>query len=103
MEEKSKAEAYKDPVPYIVYESTMARFERTIRRLIIVIAIAVVVIFASNMAWLYAWNMYDYESASVIVDGESNGNANYMGSGASGTINNGEGQSEEKGAAEKER
>jgi len=31
MEEKSKIEAYKEPVPYIVYEGTMVRFERTIR------------------------------------------------------------------------
>lgn len=105
MEEKSvfeegMTEAYKEPIPYFVYERTVARFERTIKRLIIVIAIAIALIFASNMAWLYAWNLYDYESANVIVDGESKGNANYIG--ASGVINNGEGGSKEEGAAKEE-
>lgn len=101
MEEKSVVEVYKDPVPYIVYEGTMARFERTIKRLIIVIIVAVVMLFASNMAWLYAWNLYDYESSSVVVDSESKGNANYIG--ASGIINNGEGGSEETSPQEEKR
>ena len=103
MEEKSfnSTEAYQEPVSYLVYEHTMARFERTIKRLIIVIIVAVVTLFASNMAWLYAWNLYDYDNTSIVVDGESKGNANYIG--ASGTINNGEGGSSEEGTAEKER
>lgn len=99
MAEKS-TESHKEPVPYIVYEGTMARFERTIKRLIIVIIVAVVTLFASNMAWLYAWNSYDYEDTSIVVDGESKGNANYIG--ASGVINNGESGSQEE-SAEKEK
>lgn len=101
MDEKDIIEAYKEPVPYIVYEGTMVRFERTIKRLVIVIGIAIALIFASNMAWLYAWNLYDYESANVIVDGESKGNANYIGT--SGVINNGEGGSKEDSATEEKR
>ena len=99
MAEKSN-EAHKEHVPYIVYEHTMARLERTIKRLIIVIIVAVVTLFASNMAWLYAWNSYDYEDTSIVVDGESKGNANYIG--ASGVINNGESGSQEE-SAEKEK
>ena len=99
--EESMIEAYKEPVPYIVYQGTMARFERTIKRLIIVIGIAITLIFASNMAWLYAWNLYDYESSSVVVDSESKGNANYIG--ASGIINNGEGGSKEDSTTEEKR
>ena len=101
MEEESRIEAYKEPVPYIVYEGTMVKFERTIKRLTIVIIVAIAMMFVSNMAWLYAWNLYDYESTSVVVDGESKGNANYIG--ASGVIHNGEGDSKEDGAAEEER
>lgn len=82
-------------VPYIVYEGTMARFERAIKRLIIVVIIAVVALFATNIAWLYAWNLYDYESTNIVVDGESKGNANYLGAGASGVIHNGESDSTE--------
>lgn len=88
MEKVNAIEAYKEPIPYFVYERTMARFERTIKRLIIVIVIAVVTLFASNMAWLYVFNSYDVVSEEVAIDSNDGGNANYIG--ASGIINNGE-------------
>lgn len=97
MEEVNVAEAYKEPIPYFVYERTMARFERTIKRLIIVIGIAVALIFASNMAWLWVFNSYDVVSEEVSLDGKDGGNANYIGT--SGIINNGEGGSKEDGTA----
>lgn len=103
MNEERVTEAYKEPVPYIVFQETMARFERTIKRLIIAITIAIAMLCLSNMAWLCAWNLYDYESTSVIVDGESKGDANYIGAGASGVINNGESGSKEEGASEEAR
>lgn len=40
-------------VPYIAFEAVTARFERTIKRLIICLAISIVLLFASNIAWLY--------------------------------------------------
>ena len=83
-------------VPYMVYEGTIARFERTVKRLVIVIVITVVSLFASNIAWLYAWNMYDYESTNIIVDGESNGDANCIEAGVNGVINHGENNSAEE-------
>lgn len=63
-------------VPYFVYEGEQARNERTIKRLVIVLIVAVALIFASNMAWLIAWNQYDYLSVDIE---NSNGNANYIG------------------------
>lgn len=81
-------------VPFIVYEGTIARFERTIRRLIIVLAVTILLLFASNALWIYEWNQYDY--SDVTVDSQDGGNANYMGAGASGVINNGEGESKDK-------
>ena len=80
-------------VPYIVYEGTIARFERTVRRLIIVLAVTILLLFASNALWIYEWNQYDY--SDVTVDSQDGGNANYMGVGASGVINNGEGKSKD--------
>jgi len=77
-------------VPFIVYEGTIARFERTVRRLIIVLAVTILLLFASNALWIYEWNQYDY--SDVTVDSQDGGNANYMGAGASGVINNGEGK-----------
>ena len=82
-------------VPYIVYEGTIARFERTVRRLIIVLIIAVILLFASNALWLYEWCQYDY--SNVTVDSEDGGNANYLEAGMNGVINNAESGSKEKG------
>lgn len=56
-------------VPYIVYESAQARAERTQKRLIIVIVILLGLLFASNMAWLYVFQQYDYESYEQDGDG----------------------------------
>ena len=79
-------------VPFIVYEGTVARFERTIRRLVILVGITILLLFASNVFWIYEWNQYDY--ADVTMDNTDGGNANYIG--ASGVINNGESQSKDK-------
>lgn len=49
-----------EKVPYIAHEAEVARLERTIKRLTVIIIIAVALIFASNAMWLYCWNQYDY-------------------------------------------
>ena len=79
-------------VPFIVYEGTVARFERTIKRLIILIGITILLLFASNAIWIYEWNQYDYEDVSI--DNQDGGNANYIG--ASGVINNAENSSQKE-------
>lgn len=66
-------------VPYIVYEGEMARQERHAKRLIIMLAIMLVLFFASNMAWLYVWDQYEYVDDDVTVDSQDGGNANYIG------------------------
>lgn len=66
-------------VPYIVYESSMARAERQQKRLWIALIVSVVMIVLSNIAWLYVWNSYEYVGESqVSVEGD--GTANYIGS-----------------------
>lgn len=59
-------------VPYLVYESTQARNERTVKRLIVSLIIAVVLIFVSNAIWLWAWSQYDYVNTDTNYwqDGE---------------------------------
>ena len=76
-------------VPFIVYEGTVARFERTIKRLIVLVGITILLLFASNASWLYVWNQYDYEDVSI--ENQDGGNANYIG--ANGYINNAENSS----------
>ena len=79
-------------VSYIVFESTIARFERTVRRLVFVIILLAVLFFATNVLWIYEWNQYDYKD--VTVDSQDGGNANYIG--ASGVINNEPGKGQEQ-------
>lgn len=96
-------------VPYIVYEATQARNERTVKRLIIVIIITIALLFISNAVWLWAWSSYDYSSATeenqVDLSTDGGGDANYIGN--DGVINNGESESSESGkntdSQEKER
>ena len=66
-----------ESVPYIVHESSMARMERQVKRGWIALIASVCLLFASNVAWLWAWMQYDYESYEITADGDSN--ANYIG------------------------
>ena len=73
----------KNNVPYIVYEGEQARNERHIKRLVIALVVAVLLIFASNVVWLYAWLQFDYVGEAtvtkdVLVNAED-GVANYVG------------------------
>ena len=81
-------------VPYIVYEGTIARFERIIKKLVVVIVLLVITFVATNALWIYEWNQYDY--ADVTLDGTTGGNATYMGAGSSGVVNNGRSESQEQ-------
>lgn len=73
-------------IPYIAFEAEMARHERTNKRLIIALIIAVALLFASNIAWLWFFNQFDYATDTVTQELDT-GNANYIG--ANGSINNG--------------
>lgn len=77
-------------IPFIVYEASQSRHERTVKRLIVALIIAVILLFAANAAWLYAWTQYDYSGEEISVDAED-GVANYIGE--RGVINNGENNS----------
>lgn len=46
-------------VPYIVHESTMARLERTIKRLWILCIIIFAAFVFSNVAWIYYENQFE--------------------------------------------
>lgn len=69
---------YKLTVPYIVYESMLAKEDRQQRRLVYVIILLIVLLVASNVIWVYEWNQYDYVDDYTSVDVGS-GTANYIG------------------------
>ena len=60
-------------VPYIVYEGEMARQERQIKRLLCILVTLLVLFFASNMAWLYVWNKYEYVGETTTIDAQQDG------------------------------
>lgn len=76
-------------IPYVVYEAAQSRAERIGRRLIAVLALALVLLVATNLMWLCAWSSYDYvsEDSGVEMEADRNGVANYIG--AKGDIYNG--------------
>lgn len=61
-------------IPYIVYEASEARSERTIKRLIVALIVSILIGFITNLVWLYVWNQYDYvdesETRIFTQDGE---------------------------------
>ena len=90
IEENKRKEMEDKNIPYIVYESEAARHERTVKRLLMVIVFTLALLVATNMAWLYVFNQYDFSSESCTIEGQDNANANYLESGVDGVINNGE-------------
>lgn len=78
-------------ISYAAHEGEMTRMHGIIKHMIVMIIICVILLFASNALWLYAWMQYDYSSdatttETVTVDGKD-GIANYIGN--DGEINNG--------------
>lgn len=82
-----------EKIPYIAFEAEMARHERTIKRLLIALVVSVALIFVSNIAWLWFFNQFDIEGETVQLESREDGNASYMGAGASGVIDNGRSKS----------
>ena len=71
------------------FERMQAKDEMNDRWRNIIIIILIVLLAATNGAWLYAWNQYDYSSSESKVDIRADGdsNANYIGN--DGSITNG--------------
>lgn len=79
-------------VPYILHESEMARVERQLKRLWIVLIVAIALLAITNIAWLYYESQF--ETISYQQDGEGLNNIN---TGTQGDVygSDGENQKEE--------
>ena len=64
---------------FYIFEGAMARMERSNRRLFIAIIITIILLFLSNLAWLYIWNQYDYVDDGYSVDLGGDGIATFVG------------------------
>ena len=81
-------------IPYIVYESTVDRYERKEKRnsiLTLILTIALILSIIGHGLWIYMWNQYDYvdeiETSTIHIDGKD-GNAIYQ-DGEGNTLENG--------------
>ena len=57
-----------EPVPFIVHESAMARMERTVKRLWILLILLAVFLVGTNVAWIIYESQFETQSAEVEVD-----------------------------------
>ena len=62
-------------VPYVVYESSMSRAERTIRRLFVVLLVTIICLVGTNVAWVIYESQF--ETVSYDQDGEGINNVNF--------------------------
>ena len=80
-------------IPFVAHEKEVCRLERHIKRLWIALIVAIALIFASNMVWL--WYESQFETISYSQDGEGTnivGNENEVNNGAEGEAETEEGQ-----------
>ena len=71
---KSKNPQAKD-VPYIVHEASMARSERTVKRLWATIILLIVLLFGSNAGWLYYESQFEETATTIEAEADDGGNA----------------------------
>lgn len=77
-----------EPVPYIVHEAALARLERTIKRLWILALVAVALLVATNMVWIWYEGQMEVIESTEITQENENGYNNFIGN--DGDIYNGE-------------
>lgn len=72
-----------EQIPFIAFESALARHERTNRRLFILCIILILLLLTTNMGWLYLESQFTTtESTEVSQDIDTgNGDANITGIG----------------------
>lgn len=78
-----------EPIPFIAHESAMARMERTIKRLWILLMVMLVLLVGSNVAWIvyesqfveeeWTYEATTDEGGTAIANGS--GEVNYYGDG----------------------
>ena len=77
-----------ESVPYIVHEASMARMERQAKRLWITVLALIVILVATNGAWIWYCNQWGTVESWEITQENDGGYNNYIGN--DGDIVNGE-------------
>lgn len=67
-------------VPYIAHQSAVARQERQMRRMWIVILVLICALIGTNLAWIIYNSQFEVVEESIMVEQENdNGDNNYIG------------------------
>ena len=66
-----KVQAAPESVPYIVHESSMARMERQVKRLWITVLVLIVMLVATNGAWI--WHEIQFSDIETTIEAEQDG------------------------------
>ena len=86
---KENREQRPTTIDYIVFRDEIADNRWVIKRLVVALIVAIALLFVSNMAWLYAWNQFDYSSETVTTTADSEGDGVAVNiTGGSGGVNN---------------
>lgn len=67
-----------DPVPYAAHEADMARMERTVKRLWILLLVLIVLFVGSNLAWVYYEKQWEVVQETEIEQDTDGGGTNYV-------------------------
>lgn len=68
-------------VSYLAFESSMARMERTSKRLWIVILVLIVALIGTNVGWLYWESQWQYVKSETTIDATQDGDSNIVNGG----------------------
>lgn len=66
-------------IPYIVFESEMVRLERFIKKLFILIVILIVLLFGTNIYWIYYESQFEEVVTTEVTQDNTDGYNNYVG------------------------
>ena len=82
--------AFDAPVPYIVFDGEMARQERTVKRLWVLLIILIALFVGTNGAWLYYETLYNDIQTTITQEVDHDGNGDTIVSGTGEVNVNGE-------------
>lgn len=84
----TKGEPMDKDIPYIAFESVCARFERTIKRLWILVIILAVLLVGTNGAWLWYESQWEYIETTESYEADATDGGVAIANG-DGVVNNG--------------
>ena len=71
-----KENRHVEPVPYIVHEASMARLERTIKRLWILLIVMLILFVGTNAGWIIYESQFEIVEKTSTIEQDASGSGN---------------------------